>query len=184
MNSLGFILKKESCLTPWLIFGYASPAAGVPAVGFESPGYGGDEPPCVKQCGFLRSGVPFHGRPGRGAARLAGAVPGLSTRPVSAHPFESGKRSQRTYGDHTMSKSTSVDRKTASAINPFIGSICTEDSLSSMALTLGEIGSLLTNADSPQPENLWWVLEAMTCALRWEQENIHSVIQSRQGATT
>ena len=83
-----------------------------------------------------------------------------------------------------MSKSTSVDRKTASAINPFIGSICTEDSLSSMALTLGEIGSLLTNADSPQPENLWWVLEAMTCALRWEQENIHSVIQSRQGATT
>lgn len=78
-----------------------------------------------------------------------------------------------------MSKSTSVGRKTASALNPFISSTCTEDSLSAIALTLGEIGSLLTSADSPQPENLWWALEAMTCALSWEQSNIHSVVQSR-----
>lgn len=79
-----------------------------------------------------------------------------------------------------MSKSASVDRKTASRINPFIGIISTEDSLSAIALTLSEIGSLLTSADSPQPENLWWVLEAMTCALNWEQSNIHSVGQAKK----
>jgi hypothetical protein len=73
-----------------------------------------------------------------------------------------------------MCKTTHVDRETASSLNPFIGTHCTEDCLSSVALTLGEIGSLLTSADSPQPENLWWMFAAMSSALSWEAENIHS----------
>lgn len=77
--------------------------------GFDSPRIGGDEPQSVSSAAFLRPGVPVHGRPGRGAARLAGAVPGLSTRSVLPTPFDSGASSSANElnGVNTMSDTLS-----------------------------------------------------------------------------
>lgn len=89
-------------------FGHTSPAAGVPAVGFSSPVESGHEPLCVSNAAFLRLGVPIYGRPGRGAARLAGALSGLLTRSASPTPFSSGRRLNRlNEREHTMKTSTS-----------------------------------------------------------------------------
>ncbi len=65
-----------------------------------------------------------------------------------------------------------VDRKTASLLNPFIGSHSICDGLDAAASTLIEIGCLLTSADSPQPERLWPVFHAMATAMQWESEAI------------
>lgn len=81
-----------------------------------------------------------------------------------------------------MSTTPSVDRKIAASLNPFIGSSCTEDSLDAIKLTLIEIGCLLTSADSQPPARLWWVLDAMACALAYESENIHSARQAGKEA--
>lgn len=188
--------KKENCLTPWLAFGYASPAAGVPAVGFGSPVVGGDKPRCSSKAAFLRLGVPGFGRPGREAARPAGAHSGLPTCPVSALPFGSGKRIDRDFrisnaevlkeSERTMSKTTSVDRETASKINPLISNLWTEDTLHSLSGMVLTLGYLLSQVDSP-PEgtepsfgSLWMLCGPIASALEWETDNIRSVIQTRK----
>ena len=62
---------------------YAGLAAGFPVAGIGVSRFGGEEPQSVKQCGFFTSGFALYGLAGRGAARLAGAVPGTPTRSVS-----------------------------------------------------------------------------------------------------
>lgn len=79
-----------------------------------------------------------------------------------------------------MSKTTPVDRETASSLNPFIGTHSTEDSLEAVAATLTELGCLLTSADSPEPANLWWLFATMASALAWESENIQSIRQAKK----
>lgn len=79
-----------------------------------------------------------------------------------------------------MSITTSIDRETASSLNPFIGTHSTEDSLDAVAGTLTELGCLLTSADSPEPSNLWWIFQSMACALTWESGNIQSIRQAQK----
>lgn len=79
-----------------------------------------------------------------------------------------------------MCKTTPVDRETASSLNPFIGTQCTQDSLDAVAETLVEIGCLLTSADSPEPARLWWLFSAMASAMAWESRNIQSIHQARR----
>lgn len=79
-----------------------------------------------------------------------------------------------------MSKTTPVDRETASSLNPFIGTFSTEDSLEAISGTLTELGCLLTSADSPEPANLWWIFQSMACALSWESRNIQSIREAQK----
>lgn len=85
-----------------------------------------------------------------------------------------------------MSKTTPVDRETASKINPLISNLWTEDTLHSLSGMVLTLGYLLSQVDSP-PEgtepcfgSLWMLCGPIASALEWETDNIRSVIQTRK----
>lgn len=78
-----------------------------------------------------------------------------------------------------MSKTTPVDRETASKINPLIDNCWTEGTLSNVASVVYEIGFMVAETELAK-ENTFHVFEVAAAALRWEQDNIHSVVQARK----
>lgn len=77
-----------------------------------------------------------------------------------------------------MSKTTPVDRETASMLNPFICSTGNASTLDAISDTLIEIACLLTTAECPQPSRLWPVFNGMAIALQWESDAISAAIRN------
>lgn len=76
-----------------------------------------------------------------------------------------------------MSEST-IDRETASRINPLISPLWTEDTLDRAASVVSEIGYLVAEADTP-PKHMFAIFDAISAALEWESENVSSAKQRR-----
>lgn len=66
-----------------------------------------------------------------------------------------------------------VDRSVASAINPLIGSLWTEDTLAAVSSVVYELGFMVAETELAK-ENTFRIFEAAAAALWWECENIHS----------
>lgn len=65
-----------------------------------------------------------------------------------------------------------VDRSVASAINPLIGEICTEDTLAAVSAVVFELGYMVAETDLAK-DHVFRIFETAAAALAWEYANLH-----------
>jgi hypothetical protein len=120
-----------------------------------------------------------NGRPGGRGRKARRCFSGTAT-PVSvAHPIAVGSAVTHRNWSKTMCEKPTIDRETASRINPLISGLWTEDTLDTAAAVVYELGYIVTSTELAI-ENLYHVFGAVAAALAWERENIHSVVQARK----
>lgn len=82
--------------------------------------------------------------------------------------------------------SQSITRKTASEINPLIGTLYTEDTLDALAMMVSTLGYLLSEVENPKENtdpsfgNLHLLFGPIAAALRFESENLSPAHIQRQ----
>lgn len=78
-----------------------------------------------------------------------------------------------------MEKHLTVDRGTASRINPLIARTWTEDTLDTLAMVVYELGFMVSATELPR-DHMIHVFEALSSALEWESANIDSCRIARE----
>lgn len=150
-----------------------SPVTEKDVTGFGSPSGAAMSRDAVAMRLFYRPCAPlWAGRTGSRKARRCST--GLPTRSVPPTPFGSGRRFVQRTGAHTMTNEVTIDRATASKINPLISTISSEDTLSSMASVIYELGYLVVGERDLATGSLFHLFGAIAGALGWEVENISS----------
>lgn len=79
-----------------------------------------------------------------------------------------------------------VDRATAHKLNPLVSSLWTEDTLDSLSGVIDDMGYFLSMvANQPEGQDphfgrLYLLFGAISAAVAYEVDNLHSVVQSRK----
>lgn len=175
-----------NCLTAVNLRDYSALAAPHRAAGFDLLSKAAKSRNVVRNAAFLRLVSPFLGGLGGELQSSPVRFPGRSTRPVPPSRLTSGVRFNQLNESENAMNATTIDRETASNLNPLIG-IFTEDTLDQCSRMVMNLGYLLSSIDNP-PEgtetqfgNLYLLFNPIAAALEYESANPHNCNSVKQG---